>query len=53
MNEKCVNCGISNVPLYLGLDGNLHCADHVGILLLPTPTTAKEEEHHACENHKS
>ena len=30
MREKkcCVNCGIANVPLYLGLDGNLHCADH-------------------------
>ena len=34
MREKkcCVNCGIANVPLYLGLDGHLHCADHAGML---------------------
>ena len=36
MREKecCVNCGIANVPLYLGLDGNLHCADHAGMLIV-------------------
>lgn len=32
--EKCcVNCKISGVPLYLGLDNLLHCADHMGFLL--------------------
>ena len=48
-NEKnrCVNCGIKSVPLYLGLDGKLHCADHIG-LLLPSnkPERPAEEEHH-------
>lgn len=32
----CVNCSISGVPLYLGLDGKLHCADHIGLLLNPS-----------------
>ena len=38
MSEKecCVNCGIANVPLHLGLDGNLHCADHAGMLIVET-----------------
>lgn len=33
-NKKCVNCRISGVPLYLGLDGRKHCADHIGMLIL-------------------
>lgn len=31
--DRCVNCGIRSVPLYLGLDNRLHCADHIGLLL--------------------
>lgn len=37
--EKCVNCGISDVPLHLGLDGRKHCADHIWMLI-----PAKQEE---------
>ena len=33
--DRCVNCGIRSVPLYLGLDDRLHCADHIGLLLPP------------------
>ena len=33
----CVNCHISGVPLYLGLDGKQHCADHIGLLLPDSP----------------
>lgn len=33
MSEKCINCGISNVPLYTGLDGHLHCENHIQILV--------------------
>ena len=33
--DRCVNCGIRNVPLYLGLDNRLHCANHIGLLLPP------------------
>ena len=33
--DRCVNCGIRSVPLHLGLDGRLHCADHIGLLLPP------------------
>ncbi|MEE0394059.1 MAG: hypothetical protein ACLR1Q_11070 [Ruminococcus sp.] len=33
----CVNCHISDVPLYLGLDGKQHCADHIGLLLSDFP----------------
>ena len=33
----CVNCHISGVPLYLGLDGKQHCADHIGLLLPDFP----------------
>ena len=33
--DRCVNCGIRSVPLYLGLDNRLHCADHIGLLLPP------------------
>ena len=45
--NRCVNCGIKSVPLYLGLDGKPHCADHIG-LLLPSvkPKQPEEEEHH-------
>lgn len=48
MSEKecCVNCGIANVPLYLGLDGNLHCADHAGMLIVETK---KEEQEHGSD----
>ena len=48
----CVNCGIRSVPLYLGLDGRLHCADHIGLLVQDTDKThdkpeqpAEEEQH--------
>lgn len=45
--NRCVNCGIKSVPLYLGLDGRLHCADHIGLLLLSDkPEQPAEEEHH-------
>lgn len=50
MEKICVNCKVSGVPLYLGLDGQLHCADHIGFLL---PTNEKEESHDVSENHKS
>lgn len=43
----CVNCSISGVPLYLGLDGKLHCADHIGLLLNPskqTPVPTKNQK---------
>lgn len=50
MEEKCVNCGISSVPLYLGLDGHLHCCDCIGFLL---PTNEKEDKENVSENHKS
>lgn len=45
MSEKecCVNCGIANVPLYLGLDGNLHCADYAGLLIVETKKEEQEE----------
>lgn len=33
MGQKCINCGISGVPLYIGLDGHLHCEKHVQILV--------------------
>ncbi|MCC8110802.1 MAG: hypothetical protein LIO74_04035 [Ruminococcus sp.] len=46
--KKCVNCGISHVPLYLGLDDNWHCADHVGLLLAKT----KEENSQGTEKPK-
>lgn len=47
--KQCVNCKITDVPLYMGLDGNLHCADHIG-LILPVQQEAdtsepKEESH--------
>ena len=51
MREKkcCVNCGIANVPLYLGLDGHLHCADHAGMLIpeqqKPEQPKKEEQEH--------
>ncbi len=50
MEEKCVNCGISDVPLDWGLDGNLHCSNCIGFLL---PTNEKEEKENVSENHKS
>lgn len=50
MEEKCINCGISNVPLYLELDGHLHCVDCIGFLL---PTNEKEDKENVSENHKS
>lgn len=31
--KQCVNCKITDVPLYIGLDGNWHCADHIGLIL--------------------
>lgn len=51
MEEKCcVNCKISGVPLYLGLDGHLHCDNCSGFLL---PTNEKEDKENVSENHKS
>ena len=45
--DRCINCGIRSVPLYLGLDGRLHCADHIGLLLPPDkPEQPAEGEHH-------
>lgn len=54
-SEKCINCGISNVPLYLGLDNRMHCADHIGMLIsasVPTRNTTEtqEESHGQAEN---
>ena len=43
--DRCVNCGIKSVPLYLGLDGRLHCTDRIGLLLPPNkPEQPAEEE---------
>ena len=44
-NEKnrCVNCGIKSVPLCLGLDGHLHCADHIGMLLPKREPTCMQQ----------
>ena len=44
--ERCVNCGTFAMPLYLGLDGNLHCADHAGLLIVETK---KEEQEHGTD----
>lgn len=33
MVKKCINCGVSNVPLHIGLDGHWHCKYHVQILV--------------------
>ncbi len=33
MKEKCINCGISGVPLYAGFDGHLHCERHIQMLV--------------------
>lgn len=45
--DRCVNCGIKSVPLYLGLDGRLHCTNRIGLLLPPNkPEQPAEEEHH-------
>lgn len=53
--EKCINCGISHIPLYLGLDNRLHCADHIGMLVsasVPIRNTSEiqEEYHGQAEN---
>lgn len=40
----CVNCSISGVPLYLGLDGKLHCADHIGLLLNPSKQNPRPDK---------
>lgn len=42
--DRCVNCGIRSVPLYLGLDNRLHCADHIGLLLPPDKPEQPAEE---------
>ena len=44
-NEKnhCVNCGIKSVPLHLGLDGRLHCADCTGMLLPKREPTCMQQ----------
>jgi uncharacterized Zn finger protein (UPF0148 family) len=52
MEEKCVNCKISGVPLYPGLDGHLHCADCIGMLINQNQEQ-QEENHNVSENHKS
>ena len=48
MSEKelFVICGIANEPLNLGLDGNLHCADHAGLLIIEKK---KEEQEHGSD----
>ena len=46
--ENCVNCGISGVPLHLGMDGKLHC-DNCGGLLIPDNQNViknQEEQEH-------
>lgn len=50
MEEKCVNCKISGVPLYLGLDDHLHCVDHIEFLL---PKKQKEQVKKEDESHVS
>ena len=52
-NQKncCVNCRITNVPQYLGLDGRLHCADHIGLLVQDTDKTHDKPEQPAEEVH--
>ena len=44
MEEKCVNCKISGVPLYPGLDGYLHCADCIGMLIADKPKEEMKKE---------
>ncbi len=46
--KQCANCKITNVPLYMGLDGNLHCADHIGLILpvKQADTSEPKEESH-------
>lgn len=44
MGERCANCGISNVPLFVGLDGRKHCADCAGMLLPEKEEEKKEGE---------
>lgn len=48
--KRCVNCKISGVPLYPGLDNQLHCADHIGFLL---PKKQEEQVKKEGENHVS
>lgn len=50
MIKKCVNCGISNVPLYIGLDGHLHCEKHIQILV--STIRLNQEEYVRDENTK-
>lgn len=42
--EKCVNCGISGVPLHLGMDGQLHCDNCGGLLISDKQNVIKNQE---------
>ncbi|MBQ8514651.1 MAG: hypothetical protein IJ496_04575 [Ruminococcus sp.] len=44
MAEKCINCGISNVPLVIGLDYQLHCEALVQMLVGAGQAAAEESE---------
>lgn len=40
---RCIHCGISGVQLFPGLDGHLHCADHIGMLLPKREPTCMQQ----------
>lgn len=52
MEEKCVNCGISSVPLNLGLDGYLHCEKCAGKLITNDTSTGVKINSLEIENVK-
>lgn len=45
--DTCINCGISNVPLIVGLDNQLHCESHISMLV---SENKKEEHDNVSEN---
>ncbi|MGN0630960.1 MAG: hypothetical protein ACI4JN_06490 [Ruminococcus sp.] len=49
--KQCVNCKITGVPLYMGLDGNLHCADHIGLILLDQQSETADTSETKEESH--
>lgn len=53
MNEKkqiCINCGISGVPLEMGLDGHLHCVNCAGFMMFVKEVAANGQAENAKEN---
>lgn len=52
MAEKCINCGISNVPLVMGLDYHLHCEAHVQLLVGAEQDVSDDNDKENGGNHK-